>query len=119
MAEEESHPRGPDFVECLRGSSIRTISIFCGEFLEQAASNTNQRDPVTQKIGDFYAPASTKRESRKSGLDPIKPELEAIARMNSVRELAPLVARLQMVTGGYRSILFRGGRTRIRTIPRR
>src|SRR5712664_3029298 len=35
--------------------------------------------------------------------------MEAIARLNLGRELAPLVARLQMATGGYRSILFRGG----------
>src|SRR5260370_32450933 len=82
---------------------------FLRGILEQAASNTNQRDPVTQKIGDFYASCIDEAGIQKSGLDPIKPELEAIARVHSVRELPPLVARLQMVTGGYRSILFPGG----------
>ena len=82
---------------------------FLRGILEQAASNTNQRDGVTQKIGDFYASCIDEAGIEKSGLDPIKPELEAIARLSSGRELAPLVAQLQMVTGGYRSILFRGG----------
>jgi putative endopeptidase len=82
---------------------------FLRGILEQAASGTNPRDAVTQKIGDFYASCIDEAGIEKSGLDPIKPELDAIERLNSVRELAPLVARLQMVTGGYRSILFRGG----------
>jgi putative endopeptidase len=82
---------------------------FLRGILEQAASNANQRDEVTQKIGDFYTSCVDEAGIEKSGLGPIKPELDAIERLNSVRELAPLVARLQMATGGYRSILFRGG----------
>jgi putative endopeptidase len=82
---------------------------FLRGILEQAASNSNQRDTVTQKIGDFYASCTDEAGIEKNGLEPIKAELEAIARLNSVHELAPLVARLQMATGGYRSILFRGG----------
>src|SRR6202007_1672570 len=82
---------------------------FLRGILEQAASDANQRDAVTQKIGDFYTSCVDEAGIEKSGLGPIKPELDAIERLNSVRELAPLVARLQMATGGYRSILFRGG----------
>jgi putative endopeptidase len=82
---------------------------FLRGILEQAASNSNQRDAVTQKIGDFYASCIDEAGIEKSGVEPIKAELEAIARLNSVREMATLVARLQMTTGGYRSILFRGG----------
>jgi putative endopeptidase len=82
---------------------------FLRGILDQAASNSNERDAVTQKVGDFYASCVDEAGIEKSGLEPIKAELEAIARLKSVRELAPLVARLQMVTGGYRSILFRGG----------
>jgi putative endopeptidase len=91
---------------------------FLRGILEQASSGTNQRDAVTQKIGDFYASCTDETGIEKSGLEPIKPELEAIARLNSMRELAPLVARLQMATFGYRSILFEAGRIRIRTIRR-
>ena len=82
---------------------------FLRGILEQAANNANQRDTVSQKIGDFYAACTDEAGIEKRGLGPIEPELEAIARLNSLRELAPLVARLQLATGGYRSILFRGG----------
>ena len=82
---------------------------FLRGILEQAANNANQRDTVSQKIGDFYAACIDEAGIEKRGLGPIEPELEAIARLNSLRELAPLVARLQLATGGYRSILFRGG----------
>jgi putative endopeptidase len=82
---------------------------FLRGILEQAASNLNQRDAVTQKVGDFYGSCVDEAGIEKSGVEPIKADLEAIARLNSVREMATLVARLQMTTGGYRSILFRGG----------
>jgi putative endopeptidase len=82
---------------------------FLRGILEQAASNLNQRDALTQKVGDFYGSCVDEAGIEKSGVEPIKADLEAIARLNSVREMATLVARLQMTTGGYRSILFRGG----------
>jgi endothelin-converting enzyme/putative endopeptidase len=82
---------------------------FLRGILEQAASGSNQRDAVTQKIGDFYASCTDEAGIEKSGMEPIKAELEAIARLKSVHEMATLVAALQMKTGGYRSILFAGG----------
>jgi putative endopeptidase len=82
---------------------------FLRGILEQAAGGSNQRDAVTQKIGDFYASCTDEAGIEKSGMQPIKAELEAIARLKSVHEMATLVAQLQMTTGGYRSILFRGG----------
>jgi endothelin-converting enzyme/putative endopeptidase len=82
---------------------------FLRGILEQAAGGANQRDAVTQKIGDFYASCTDEAGIEKNGMEPIKVGLEAIARLKSVREMATLVAQLQMTTGGYRSILFRGG----------
>ena len=82
---------------------------FLRGILEHAASGSNQRNAVTQKIGDFYASCTDEAGIEKSGMEPIKAELEAIARLKSVHEMATLVAQLQMTTGGYRSILFRGG----------
>jgi putative endopeptidase len=82
---------------------------FLRGILEQAASGSNQRDAVTQKIGDFYASCTDEAGIEKNGVEPINAELQAIAQLGSVREMATLVARLQMTTGGYRSILFRGG----------
>jgi putative endopeptidase len=82
---------------------------FLRGILEQASNSSNTRDAVTQKIGDFYAACTDEAGIEKSGLEPIKTELDAITQLKSVREIAPLVARLQLATGGYRSILFRGG----------
>jgi endothelin-converting enzyme/putative endopeptidase len=82
---------------------------FLRGILEQAAGNSNQRDAVSQKIGDFYAACTDEAGIEKSGLEPIKAEMDAIAQLNSIRQLAPLVARIQMTTFGYRSILFRSG----------
>jgi putative endopeptidase len=82
---------------------------FLRGILEQASNSATQRDAVTQKIGDFYAACMDEPGIEKSGLAPIQAELDAIAKLNSVRELAPLVARLQLATFGYRSILFQGG----------
>jgi len=82
---------------------------FLRGILEQAASLSNQRDAETQKIGDFYASCMDETGIEKSGMQPIKAQLEAIERLRSAREMATLVAQLQMPTGGYRSILFRGG----------
>src|SRR5205823_10425465 len=46
----------------------------------------------------------------KRGIAPIKADLDAIARLKSTRELAPLLARLQLATQGS-SMLFGGGST--------
>ena len=82
---------------------------FLRGILEQAAAQTTQRDAVAQRIGDFYFSCMDETGIEKSGLEPIRAELEAIAELKSMREMAPLVARLQMATFGYRSILFEGG----------
>jgi endothelin-converting enzyme/putative endopeptidase len=84
---------------------------FLRSILEQAAAGGNERDAVTQKIGDFYGACTDEAAIEARGLETLKPELEAIARLKSVRELAPLLARLQLYAGGYRTILFEGGST--------
>src|ERR1035438_6924341 len=45
----------------------------------------------------------------KRGLDAVQPELDAIAQLNAVPDLTPLVARLQFIFG--RAILFGNGST--------
>jgi len=82
---------------------------FLRSILEQAAHSSSPRDAVSQKIGDFYASCIDEAALERNGLGPLQAELDAIAQLKSVRELAPLVARLQITTGGYRTILFRSG----------
>jgi putative endopeptidase len=80
---------------------------FLRGILEQAAANTGERDVVSQKIGDFYAACIDEAAIQTRGVDAIKPQLEAIARLKSVHDMAPLVAQLQL--NFDRSVLFAGG----------
>lgn len=80
---------------------------FLRTILEQASSTSAPRDAVTQKIGDFYAACMDETAIERRGLSPLQPQLDAIAGLKSVRELAPQIARLQLTYGG--SILFNAG----------
>src|SRR5215472_5805104 len=80
---------------------------FLRGILEQAAAAKGQRDAVTQEIGDFYAACMDETAVEKSGAAALKPQLTAIAQLKSARELAPLVARLQLDLGG--SVMFGSG----------
>lgn len=75
--------------------------------LEQAAK-AESRDSVTQKVGDYYAACMDETEANKRGLSSIKPELDDIAALKSVRELAAIVAHLQLITNGS-SMMFGSG----------
>ena len=79
---------------------------FLHGILEQAAVVSESRDKVTQEIGDFYAACMDEAAAEKRGVSAIQPHLDAIARIQSAKELAPLVARLQLAYGS--AVLFRG-----------
>ncbi len=80
---------------------------FLRGILEQAAASGSPRDAVAQKVGDFYAACMDEPAIEKRGLDAIKPQLEEVSRLHAVREMAPLIAQLQLDYG--RSIVFAGG----------
>ncbi len=63
--------------------------------LEQA-SQAKDRDAVTQKIGDYYAACMDEAAVEKLGAKPIQPALTQIEELKSVRDMAPLVARLHL-----------------------
>lgn len=75
--------------------------------LEQAA-NAPQGDPLTQKIGKFYAACTNENEVNKAGITPLQPELNAIRAMKSTADLAAVVGRLQLMVPGS-SIIFGAG----------
>jgi putative endopeptidase len=86
--------------------------IFLRGMLEQAAQPNEQRNAVTQKIGDFYAACMDESAVEKRGLSAIQPQLDAIAQIGSAKELTPVVARLQLTYSGYSynsSMLFAAG----------
>ncbi len=80
---------------------------FLRGILEQAATAQEKRDAATQKTGDFYASCMDLASVEKQGLSSLTPDLAAIQKIKEPRELAPLVARLQLAYGT--SILFRAG----------
>jgi len=82
---------------------------FLRGILEQAALGGNRRDAVTRKIGDFYAACLDEAGAEERGLSAVQPDLDGVARLKSTKEMAPLVARLQLMHGG--SILFAAGST--------
>ena len=85
---------------------------FLRGMLEQAAQPGQQRNAVTQKIGDFYAACMDESAVEKLGLLPLQPELDAIAKVKSAKDLTPLVARLQFTYFRYSytsSMLFNAG----------
>jgi putative endopeptidase len=82
---------------------------FLRAMLEQAATEKDSRDQAAQKTGDFYASCMDEAAVDKRGLSPLQPDLEAISNLKNTRELAPLLAHLQLVYGS--AVLFRGGST--------
>jgi putative endopeptidase len=80
---------------------------FLRTILEQAASNSGKRTAVTQKIGDFYAACMDESGAEKREISPLKAELDSIADLKSAKQMAALIARLQLTYGG--SIVFNAG----------
>jgi putative endopeptidase len=63
--------------------------------LEEASTSAN-RDPVTQKIGDYYASCMNEAEIEKLGAKPLQPNLSAIQNLKSTDTLAYLIATLHL-----------------------
>jgi putative endopeptidase len=63
--------------------------------LERASDPSTQRDPDTQKIGDYYATCMNTPAIDKAGLGELRPMLDRISTLSSAKDLAPLVADLQ------------------------
>ena len=63
--------------------------------LEQASA-AQDRDAVTQKIGDYYAACMDEAAIEKRGAKPIGPALVEIEGLKNVHEMAPLTGRLHI-----------------------
>ena len=59
-------------------------------------ARAKNRDAVAQKIGDFYGACMDEAEVDAAGAKPMKAELDAIAALKSVKELAPLLAKFHL-----------------------
>jgi putative endopeptidase len=83
--------------------------IFLRGILEEAAKATEPRNQVTREIGDFYGACMNETLVNQRGLAAIGPQLDAIAALASVHDLAALVAKLTLPFG--ETLLFASGST--------
>ena len=65
------------------------------EILEKAAGATAERDAITQKIGDYYGSCIDDKAVDARGFEPLKPELQRIAKAKDKSALIEAVARVQ------------------------
>jgi len=63
--------------------------------LEQAAM-AQDRDPATQKIGDFYASCMNETLVEQLGAKPLQPDLDSVRALKDRKQLAAVIAKLQM-----------------------
>jgi endothelin-converting enzyme/putative endopeptidase len=64
--------------------------------LETAAQPRPDRSPVERQIGDYFSACMDEPAIDLRGLDPLRPDLDAIAALSSTSAIAPLVARLHL-----------------------
>ena len=67
--------------------------------LQQAAKPSAKRSPNEQKIGDYFGACMDEKAVDEAGAAPLRPDLEAIARLARTSDLAPLLARLHLSSG--------------------
>jgi endothelin-converting enzyme/putative endopeptidase len=69
------------------------------KILEKAAAERPNRDANEQKIGDYYASCMDETAIEKKGLDPLRPELDRIAGLQSKAELPGYLAHAHQIGG--------------------
>jgi putative endopeptidase len=107
---KKNNPIPPDQTSwSVYGKLYQDNLVFLRGILGQASASSGQRDAVTQLIGDFYAACMDEATVEKQGIVPVQSDLDAIAKLQSAKEIAPIVARLQQNYG--RSVLFGAGST--------
>jgi endothelin-converting enzyme/putative endopeptidase len=67
------------------------------QILEKAAAGGASRNPIDQKIGDYYGACMDEKSVDAKGLDPLKPELDRIAAAKDKATLIDAVARVHLI----------------------
>ena len=80
---------------------------FLRTILEQASAAGQQHNALDQKIGDFYAACMDESAIEQKGISGIEPELNSVAKLGSQKDIAALIARLQLTYGGQ--VMFGAG----------
>jgi endothelin-converting enzyme/putative endopeptidase len=85
-------PRWGSFTELYESNLIIERSI-----LEKASVESPTRDPIDQKIGDYFGSCMDEKAVNEKVLDPLKPELDKIAAVNDKQTLIDAIARVHMI----------------------
>jgi len=80
---------------------------FLRGILEEAAAGKGQRTPAMQEIGNFYGACMNEDAVNRRGVAAIRPQLDAIAALKSVHDIAPMAAKATLPFG--RTLLFAAG----------
>jgi endothelin-converting enzyme/putative endopeptidase len=83
--------------------------IFLRGILEEGAATKGERTQGMQEIGDFYGACMNETAVNQRGLAAIQPQMDAIAALASVRDIASLAANVTLPFG--RTLLFEAGST--------
>jgi putative endopeptidase len=67
------------------------------DILEKAGAGGAHRDPIAQKIGDYYGACIDEKAADAKGLEPLKPELDGIAAATSKEALIDAIARVHLI----------------------
>ena len=85
-------PEWASFVELYE----RNLTTLRG-ILEKAAANTAGRNPIEQKIGDFYSACVDEKTVDARGVAPLKAELDRIAAVRDRQGLMDAIANVQLI----------------------
>jgi len=67
------------------------------EILEKASVDDPSRNPIDQKIGDFYSSCMDEKAADAKGLAPLQPELDRIAAAKDKAALIDAIARVHLI----------------------
>lgn len=67
------------------------------QILEKASGGGPGRNPIDQKIGDYYGACMDEKAVDRKGLDPLKPELERIRAVQDKPALIDAIARVHLI----------------------
>ena len=67
------------------------------QILEKASASNASRDAIDQKIGDYYSSCMDEKTADEKALEPLKPELDRIAKATDKPALIEAIARVQLI----------------------
>jgi putative endopeptidase len=75
---------------------------FLWGLLETAAKTGGNRNATETQIGDYFSACMDQAAVERKGMSPLQPQLDQIAALKSIRDLAPFLGRLHLAIQGSR-----------------